>query len=62
MHTIFKNKTLGYGVGIFVPNVTKNVFRQDLINQDLEMVCTVLEINAKGVLIGNIYIPPNKIE
>ena len=62
MHTIFKNKTLGYGVGIFVPNATKNVFRQDLINQDLEMVCTVLEINAKGVLIGNIYIPPNKIE
>ena len=24
MHTIFKNKTLGYGVGTFLPNTTKN--------------------------------------
>ena len=62
MHTIFKNKTLGYGVGTFLPNTTKNVFRQDLINQDLEMVWTELEINARRVLIGNIYIPPSKIE
>ena len=38
------------------------MFRQDLINQDLEMVWTDLETNAKRVLIGNIYIPPNKIE
>ena len=62
MHTYFKNKTLGYGVGTFLPSTTKNVFRQDLINQDLEMVWTELEINARRVLIGNIYIPPNKME
>ena len=62
MHAIFQNKTLGYGVETFLPNTTKNVFRQDLINQDLEMVWTDLETNAKRVLIGNIYIPPNKIE
>ena len=62
MHAIFQNKTLGYGVETFLPNTTKNVFRQDLINQDLEMVCADLETNAKRVLIGNIYIPPNKIE
>ena len=59
---IFKNKTLGYGVGTFPPNTTKNVFRQDLIDQDLEMVWTELEINVKRVLIGNICIPRNKIE
>ena len=54
MYTIFKNNTLGYGVGTFLPITTKNVFRQDLINLDLEMVWTELEINAKRVLIGNI--------
>ena len=47
MHTIFKNKTLGYGVGTILPNTIKNFFRHDLINQDLEMVWTELEINAK---------------
>ena len=56
MHTIFKNKTFGYGVGKFLTNTTKNVFRKDLINQ------TELEINAKRVLIRNIYIPQYKIE
>ena len=59
---IFKNKTLGYGVGTILPNTTKYVFRQDLINQDLEMDRTELEINAKRVLIGNIYIPSKMIE
>ena len=49
-HTIFKNKTLGYGVGTFLPNTTRNVFTQDLINQDLEIVWTALEINAKKSL------------
>ena len=49
-------------VGTLLPNTTKNVFRQDLINQGLEMVWTELEINTRRVLIGNIYIPPNKIE
>ena len=62
MHKIFKNKTLGYGVGTILPNTTIYVFRQDLINQDLEMVSTELEINGKRVLIGNIYIPSNMIE
>ena len=47
MHTIFKNKTLGYGVGTILPNTIKNFFRHDLINQDLEMVWTELEKNAK---------------
>ena len=49
-HKIFKNKTLGYGVGTFLPNTTRNVFTQDLINQDLEIVWTALEINAKKSL------------
>ena len=31
MHITFKNKTLGYGVGKALPNIMKNVFRQDLI-------------------------------
>ena len=63
MHTIFRNKTLGYGVRVFLPNTTKSVIRQGLINQAFEMVWTDLQINAKIVLvIGNTYIPPNKIE
>ena len=62
MHTMFKNKTLRYVVGTILTNTPKNVFRQDLINQDLEMVWSELEINAKRVFIGNIYIPPNKTE
>ena len=49
MDMIFKNNALGYGFLRFLPNTTKNVFRQDLINQDLEMVWTVLKINAKRV-------------
>ena len=28
MYAIFKNKTLGYIVGMFLPNTTKNVFKQ----------------------------------
>ena len=62
MHTIYENKTLGYGVGSLFPSHTKNVFRQDLITKDLEMVWSEIEINEKKVLIGNIYIPPNNIE
>ena len=27
MYTIFKDKTLRYGVGTFFPNTTKNVFK-----------------------------------
>ena len=61
MHTIFKNETL-YVVGTFLPNTTKNVFGQDLINQSFGMVWIELEINAKRVFIGNNYIPPNQIE
>ena len=37
MCTKFKNKTLGYCVETFLPNTTKNNFRQDLIKQDLKM-------------------------
>ena len=37
MYTKFKNKTLGYCVETFLPNTTKNNFRQDLIKQDLKM-------------------------
>ena len=37
--------------------------RQDLLNQDLEMVWNKLvEINAKRLLIQNIYISPSKTE
>ena len=62
MHMTFKKNALGYGFLRFLPNTTKNLFRQDLINQDLEMVWTELKINAKRLLIGNIYTPPSKTE
>ena len=62
MHTIHEDKTMGYGVGSLFPNCTKNVYQEDLITKNLEMVWSELEINGKKVLIGNIYAPPKNIE
>ena len=38
MHTFFKNKSLGFGVGTLLPPSVKNVFRDDLIRDDLDIV------------------------
>ena len=38
MHAIFDQKTLGYGVGTLIPYNMKNIFRDDLIRNDLEIV------------------------
>ena len=59
MHSNFKDKALGFGVGTIIPKDTKNVFRHDLTNQHLELIWNELEIQGQKVLIGNIYIPPN---
>ena len=39
----------------------KNVFRDDLIRDDLEMVWNGIQIKVKKVLIGNIYDPPKNV-
>ena len=46
---------------IFTTAFQKVRLNPDVINQDVEMVWNELEVNAKRVLIGNIYISPNKI-
>ena len=46
MHTIFKDKSLGFGVGTLIPQSVKNVFRDDLIRDDLEIVWN--EIKTEG--------------
>ena len=46
MHTVFKDKSLGFGVGTLIPPSVKNVFRDDLIRDDLEIVWN--EIKTEG--------------
>ena len=58
MHTIYKNKNAGFGVGTLIPMNTKNVFRDDLTNDDLELIWNQMYIGNKEVLIGNIYVTP----
>ena len=62
MHTIFDQKTLGYGVGTLLPYNMQNVFRNDLIRNDLEMVWIKIHIEGKKVVIGNMYVPPKNVE
>ena len=38
MHTIYKNKNAGFGVGTLIPISTKNIFRDDYFNSDLEII------------------------
>ena len=54
MHTIYKNKNAGFGVGTLIPISTKNVFRDDYINNDLEIIWNEMSIQNKDILIGNI--------
>ena len=51
VHTIHKNKTQGYGVGTFIREDTKNIFRDDMITNKLECIWNELYINKKPVLI-----------
>ena len=59
MHTFFKNKSLGFGVGTLLPPTVKNVFRDDLIRDDLEIVWNEIKTEEKNVLVGNINVSPN---
>ena len=58
MPTIYRNKNSGFGVGTLIPISVKNVFRDDLTNDNLESVLSEMKIEGKVVLIGNIYIAP----
>ena len=56
MHIIYRNKNSGFGVATFIPTSVKNIFRDDLTNDNLESVWSKVKIERKAVLIGNIYI------
>ena len=58
MHTIYRNKNSGFGVGALIPTSVKNLFRNDLTNDNFESVWSEMKIEGKKVLIGNIYIAP----
>ena len=47
MFTNFRNKTMGFGVGILVSSVQKNVFRDDLSHEDLEIIWNKRQIQGK---------------
>ena len=61
MLTNLQNKTLGFGVGSLISTQQKSVFRNDLSRKDIELLWNEMQIQGKKVLIGNIYIPPGKI-
>ena len=46
MHTIFKNKSLGFGVGALQPPSVKSVLRDDLIRDDLEIVWNEIKTDS----------------
>ena len=48
---------MGFGVGILVSSVQKNVFRDDLSHEDLEIIWNKRQIQGKKTLVGDIYIP-----
>ena len=56
MHTIYKSKNAGFGAGTLIPISTKNVFKDDYINNDSEIIWNEMNIQNKDVLIGNIYV------
>ena len=49
---------VGAGVGRLIPISTKNVFRDDYINNDLEIIWNEINIQNKDIIIGIIYITP----
>ena len=55
MHITFKNKTLGYGAGKALPNIMKNVFRQDLILTKIDSLDWVGNKCKKSVYRENLY-------
>ena len=56
--TIYNNKQSGYGVATFVHPKLKNVFREDLYNDDIEAIWNEFEFNNETITLGNFYIPP----
>ena len=62
MHAIFDQKTLGCGVGTLIPYNMQNIFRDDLIRNDLEIVWNETHIEGKKVFIRNVYVPPKNVE
>ena len=56
--TIYENKKSGYGVATFVHPKLKNVFREDLYNDDIEAIWNEFEFNNETITLGNYYIPP----
>ena len=58
MPTIYRNENSGFGVLTLIPTSVKNVFRDDLTNDNVESVWSEMKIKGKVVLIGNIYIAP----
>ena len=62
MHTFFKSKSLGFGVGTLLPPSVKNVFRDYLIRDDLEIVWNEIKTEELNVLVGNINVSPNNQE
>ena len=53
MHT-----NAGFGVGTLTPIPPKNVFRDNYINNDLEIIWNEMYFQNKDILIGNMYITP----
>ena len=49
MHTIYRNKNSGFGVVTLIPTSVKNVFRDDLKNDNLESVWSETKIEGKVV-------------
>ena len=43
---------------MLMPTSTKNIFRDDYINNDLEIIWTEMNIENKDVLIGDIHFTP----
>ena len=56
LHTIFKKKSLGFGVGTFLTPCVKNVFRDDFIRDGLVIVWNEIKTEGKKVLAGNIFV------
>ena len=57
-YTTILDIKLGYGVVTVIKSNTKNVFRDDLLNNKLEAVWNLLA-NNRQTLMGNIYISLN---
>lgn len=62
MQTIFKTKSLGFGVGTFLLPSLKNNFRDGFISDNLVIVWIEIKTEGEKVLVGNMYVPPRNEE